>query len=48
MTAKRIFLVLLIGTILSGCNTIKGIGQDLESTGEAISGTADHTKEKMR
>lgn len=33
---------------LSACNTIEGMGEDLEATGDAISGTASKTKEEMR
>ncbi|MGE0755202.1 MAG: entericidin A/B family lipoprotein [Alphaproteobacteria bacterium] len=48
MTAKRIFMVLVVSTALAACNTISGMGQDLEATGEAISGSAENTKEKIK
>lgn len=36
---KRIalaFLVALLATVLAGCNTVKGVGKDIESGGKAI------------
>jgi predicted small secreted protein len=33
-------LVLLVGISLSGCNTVKGVGQDLQKAGEKIEGVA--------
>ena len=32
----KLVLVLLIGLALAGCNTVRGVGQDLEKGGEAI------------
>lgn len=32
---KALFLVMIV-TALSACNTVKGIGQDVEKGGEAI------------
>ena len=43
---QALFAILLAGTSmvwLSGCNTIEGIGDDVEAAGEGISGTADET-----
>lgn len=33
--------------LLAGCNTIEGMGKDLERGGEKLQGTAKDTKEKM-
>jgi entericidin B len=33
--------------LLAGCNTIAGIGKDVEATGRAIDKTATETKKKM-
>ncbi len=30
------FLVVLLATVLAGCNTVKGVGKDIESGGKAI------------
>jgi predicted small secreted protein len=44
-------LLLLAGLGLSlglgGCNTIAGAGQDLEAAGEAVSGTAEETRQGL-
>ncbi len=39
--------LLLAALALSACNTFQGMGEDIESAGEAISGSAVKTKEKM-
>ncbi len=33
---------------LTACNTFEGLGKDVESAGQAISGGASNTKESMR
>jgi predicted small secreted protein len=37
---KKIILLMLLGLTLAGCNTVKGIGQDLQKAGETIEGAA--------
>ena len=32
---------------LGGCNTVAGMGQDLRAAGQALTGTADQTKQQM-
>jgi predicted small secreted protein len=32
---------------LPACNTVEGAGEDIEATGDAISDTADDTKDEM-
>ena len=44
---KKMIVVLLAIATLSACNTIHGMGQDLENAGESISDSAQKTKEKM-
>lgn len=34
--------------LLSACNTVDGVGRDLRSAGETISGGAQKTKQEMR
>lgn len=44
-------ILLSLGTallLLSACNTVEGMGRDIRGAGEAISGSAQHTREKMR
>lgn len=33
--------------VLTGCNTFKGFGQDVESAGEAVTGTAQDVQKKI-
>lgn len=44
---KTTSLLLVTLFMLTACNTFQGIGKDIEATGEAISGTAEKTKDKM-
>lgn len=46
ITTRHIILVLILGAISwvgVGCNTTKGIGEDIEAVGEEISESADET-----
>lgn len=40
-------LLLLSSFGLAACNTISGMGQDVEAAGDAVSDTAEETKEQM-
>ena len=33
---KRVFFLLVAVMVLAGCNTVRGVGQDVEKVGEAI------------
>lgn len=33
---KKLMLVALCAVVLAGCNTVRGVGKDLEQAGEAI------------
>lgn len=37
----------LAGLLLTGCNTFKGLGQDLQRGGEKVSQTAEETRKKL-
>ena len=39
--------VLFMMSMLSGCNTVKGMGEDVSATGDAVSDTAQDTEDKM-
>ncbi len=39
--------ILMASLLMAGCNTIKGMGQDVESGGEEIQDASDHVKDKM-
>lgn len=36
--------ILMFGLSLSACNTMKGLGQDVERGGEKVQGAADRNK----
>jgi predicted small secreted protein len=41
-------LVVLAAASVAGCNTIRGVGQDVKAAGGAVAGTAEQTQERMR
>jgi len=41
---KQIFLLTIMVLILSGCNTIAGMGEDLEAAGSSIEESAEKEK----
>ena len=45
---KRIIGVLLLGITLAGCNTMSGLGRDVERGGEKLQGEARETQQEMR
>lgn len=44
-TAALLALVML--GALAGCNTMQGVGKDIERGGEKLQGAAQNTKQKM-
>ncbi|TEU30803.1 entericidin A/B family lipoprotein [Alkanindiges illinoisensis] len=44
---KLIAALALVGVVLTGCNTVKGFGQDVSKAGDKVTDTADHTQHKM-
>ena len=34
--------------VLTGCNTVKGMGKDVSSAGNAVSNTAEKTQDEIR
>ncbi len=47
MNIKVIAIALLTTFVLAGCNTMKGVGKDVSSAGDAVTGTAEKTQDKM-
>ena len=37
---KKLLTLILTLTVLAGCNTMKGLGQDVQKVGEKIEGAA--------
>lgn len=43
------FLGLLVASMsLTGCNTVRGMGEDVEAAGSGMSGTAEDVQDDMR
>jgi predicted small secreted protein len=40
MHMKKLFAVIVCAMVLAGCNTVRGVGQDIEKAGEAIQKTS--------
>ncbi len=38
---------LLTTVVLTGCNTVKGLGEDVQRGGEKVSQSAEQTQQKM-
>jgi Entericidin EcnA/B family. len=36
MNKSKVFLMLFCAVLLAGCNTVQGVGKDVEKAGEAI------------
>jgi predicted small secreted protein len=48
---KKVMLsvvAVLFSLTLAGCNTISGIGKDLQSVGDMIIGGSDHVREAVK
>ncbi|HET9274172.1 MAG TPA: entericidin A/B family lipoprotein [Methyloceanibacter sp.] len=39
--------LLFMASVLSGCNTARGVGEDIEAAGGAMSDTAEETEEDI-
>lgn len=46
-TITTAFFLFLMSFAIAGCNTTRGIGQDIEATGETIEEVAEEAKENM-
>ncbi len=33
---KKVYMLLVVSAFLAGCNTVDGLGKDLEKAGEAV------------
>lgn len=44
---KKLFLFALMSALLSACNTINGIGQDVTAGGQAVSHAAQSVKSQF-
>jgi predicted small secreted protein len=46
-TKFSLVLLVFLASVLSGCNTIEGAGQDIEAGGEKLQEAAESVKEDM-
>ena len=46
-TTAALGLILTAALLLAGCNTMEGLGKDVEAAGEAIEDTADETGNEL-
>jgi predicted small secreted protein len=52
MTVRRVFRILValgllgLGPALSACNTIAGVGRDLQAAGGAITGSSERAQQR--
>ncbi len=47
MTRLMALLTLILFAGLTGCNTMEGVGKDIERGGEKLQGSAQDTKQNM-
>jgi entericidin B len=45
---RRILALIALGLTLAGCNTMAGVGRDIERGGEKMQGEARETQQEMR
>lgn len=46
---KKVFAAsMLMVFVLTGCNTIKGVGKDVSKAGDVVSGTAERTSNEIK
>ncbi|AXY58497.1 entericidin, EcnA/B family [Acinetobacter chinensis] len=38
---------LMVAFVLTGCNTVKGVGKDVSKAGDAVTSTAEKTENKL-
>jgi len=44
---KKLLVIIAAVVAVAGCNTISGMGQDIEAGGKAVDKAAQDTKKKM-
>ncbi|BBF77639.1 entericidin A/B family lipoprotein [Acinetobacter ursingii] len=47
MMKKILAASIMVAFVLTGCNTFKGMGQDVSKAGDAVTNTAEKTQNKM-
>jgi len=44
---RKLLLIVAAAFVAAGCNTISGVGKDVEAAGQAVDRAAQNTKKKM-
>ncbi len=44
---KRLVLIGFLGSLLAACNTVEGIGEDVQAGGRAVERSANDVQKKM-
>lgn len=44
---KKVLLIIAAALVVAGCNTVSGVGKDVEAAGSAVDKAAQDTKKKM-
>ena len=44
---KNLVASMLFAFVLTGCNTVKGVGKDVSKAGDAVSHSADKVEKKL-
>lgn len=47
MMKKILAASIMVAFVLTGCNTFKGMGQDVSKAGDAVTNTAEKTQNKI-
>ena len=47
MMKKILAASIMVAFVLTGCNTFKGMGQDVSKAGDAVTKTAEKTQDKL-
>lgn len=47
-TALVLIWLALVGAVTTGCNTTRGVGEDVEAAGDAVQDAAQKTEDKMK
>jgi len=48
MMKKVLFTALAMSVVLVGCNTVKGVGQDVSKVGSVVTDTAEKTSNEIK
>jgi entericidin B len=47
-TSLLVVWLALFGAVMTGCNTTRGVGEDVEAAGDAVQDAAQTTEDKLK